>query len=226
MASIRSGRRNFADLRAVSPCSLCTKYDRPCSLHATITPLCSHRCVLGSCISTLCPMWSGSSSAARSSCHLACRSASCCLRAAPSCRFTLSRAAASLMGMSVRILLPRKSCAGEKPSARGVFLHSLMARLKLAGPTFFSSRFILFTAASARPFDAGLCGEHSSCVMSRCAQNSLNSPLNWGPPSVRMDAGLPHSRNQSSRMRVIAPVCRLFSLWTKGHPEKRSAQTR
>ena len=82
----------------------------------------------------------------------------------------------------------------------------------------------LLTAASASPLLSGLYGDDSSCVMPCAVQNSLNSDLNCGPPSVRMCVGQPKSLNHCSRCRMLAFVSNLRKATIHAYPENLSTR--
>ena len=91
---------------------------------------------------------------------------------------------------------------------------------------FDTSFFMDFTAASAKPLLSGLYGDESSCTMSYVLQKAENSPLNCGPPSVRIALGQPNWRNQAVSTCTTSDVCVRRNSARKGNPEKRSTMTR
>ena len=82
------------------------------------------------------------------------------------------------------------------------------------------------TAASARPFAWGLYGDVSSCTMSFSSQNSSNSDLNCGPPSLLIILGHPSMLNHADSCLTMAAVFVLFSLAQHGYPEHLSTMIR
>ena len=90
------------------------------------------------------------------------------------------------MGRLCLCLLPKNSCAGVVPSCLAMFLQAAIASGKLSPLSWqrMTRDFIDLTAASASPFDSGLYGELSWCVMPLVAQNSPNSVLYAGPPAA------------------------------------------
>ena len=106
---------------------------------------------------------------------------------------------------------PKKSCAGELPSWRLVFRQAAKACCMFSPFSVQRKTMLLrfFTAASASPLLSGLYGEESSCCIPCAAQNSLNSDLNCGLPSVLMCVGQPKSLNQFSRCCITAFVSSL-----------------
>ena len=63
-----------------------------------------------------------------------------------------------------------------------------------------------------------------SDVMPCAVQNSLNSDLNCGPPSVRMCVGQPKSLNHCSRCWIIAFVSNLRRATAHAYPENLSTR--
>ena len=122
---------------------------------------------------------------------------------------------------------PKKSWAGERPSACGVFLQVSKASRKEASEGHIKMRyFICFTPDSARPFELGLYGDDSSFEMPISLQKELNSERNWGPPSDLRNLGKPKSQNQRNSCLVIVLVVNELSLLTNGKPEKLSINTK
>ena len=84
---------------------------------------------------------------------------------------------------------------------------------------------MFLTAASARPFDSGLYGEESSCLMPCRSQNWENSVLNCGPPSVLIAVGHPTSVNQSDSCPTTVAVSVRLSSYVQAYPEYLSTRT-
>ena len=76
---------------------------------------------------------------------------------------------------------------------------------------------MLLTAALASPFDSGLYGKASSCVMPCFEQYALNSALNCGPPSVLMCVGQPYSLKMVVSIVVTSGVAAVSYTHLRAH---------
>ena len=95
------------------------------------------------------------------------------------------------------------------PSALAMFLQAATAssRFAFSACVRVTMAFRFLTAASASPFDSGLCAEASSCHTELNLQKLANSCRNWGPPSVLMDLGQPKELKILASSVVIFAVC-------------------
>ena len=86
--------------------------------------------------------------------------------------------------------------------------------------------FTFLTAASAKPFDLGLYGDETSCLMLFSLHHCLNGPVNWGPPSDLIIAGQPRLLNQSLNVFVTVLVDVVCNCLYKGKPDHLSTHRR
>ena len=98
---------------------------------------------------------------------------------------------------------------GLMPSALAMFLQAATASSRFAFSVCVrvTMAFRFLTAASASPFDSGLCAEASSCYNELSLQKLVNSCRNWGPPSVIKDLGQPKELKTFDSSAVIFAVC-------------------
>ena len=117
------------------------------------------------------------------------------LRSFLGCTVGFSNRSACRTVARVRLCISR--CIGLLVSpVVGVLRHSSKAFI---GPfDFCSSRFAIFTAASALPFDCEWYGDDMECLNSHVDANCSNSALmNCGPPSDCTNSGQPYLENCS-----------------------------